>query len=144
MYQFSILPPHGWVASSQTDTKPASGYMPRHPTLPTSLTPAAFQILLAVADVPRHGLGIIAEVKVRTEGVVKLGPGTLYGTIKKLREGGLIVEADEVPDPDADDPRRRYNELTPQGREALVREARRMELLVKVAHQKALLHGGEG
>ena len=59
--------------------------MPRHKELPESLTPAAFQILMALADEARHGLGIVDEVAERTEGAVRLGPGTLYGTIKKLR-----------------------------------------------------------
>ena len=82
--------------------------MPRHRELPGSLTPAAFQILLALADEARHGLGIVDEVESRTEGAVKLGPGSLYGTIKKLREVKFIQEADESLRPSGHDPRRRY------------------------------------
>jgi DNA-binding PadR family transcriptional regulator len=118
--------------------------MPRRPERPDSLTPAAFQILMALADEDRHGLGIVDEVEARTRGEVLLGPGTLYGTIKRLREVGFIQEASEAPDPDDDDPRRRYYAITPSGREALAREARRMEVMVHVARSKAVLDSAEG
>ena len=117
--------------------------MPRSPELPDSLTPAAFQILLALADEDRHGLGIVEEVKERTGGEVELGPGTLYGTIKKLRSVGFIDEAPAPPDPQDHDPRRRYYGLTPEGREAVAREARRLEILVRGARQKDLLESPE-
>jgi DNA-binding PadR family transcriptional regulator len=113
--------------------------MPRHRELPGSLTPAAFQILLALADEARHGLGIVDEVESRTEGAVKLGPGSLYGTIKKLREVRFIQEAGEDLKPGDHDPRRRYYALTLKGREAVSREAQRLDLLVRVARSKALL-----
>jgi DNA-binding PadR family transcriptional regulator len=116
--------------------------MPRNRDLPHTLTPAAFQILLALADEPRHGLGIVEEVEARSEGAVSLGPGTLYGTIKKLRAAGFIQEADGGPDPEDQDPRRRYYALTARGREAAAREARRMELMVRTARSKALLEEG--
>ena len=103
------------------------------------MTPAAFQILMALADEARHGLGIVDEVEERTEGAIKLGPGTLYGTIKKLREVRFIQEAGEDLKPSDHDPRRRYYALTLPGREAVSREAQRMELLVRVARSKALL-----
>ena len=118
--------------------------MSRHSDLPESLTQAAFQILMALADEARHGLGIVAEVETRTEGAIKLGPGTLYGTIKKLRAVGFIQEAKETPNPEDHDPRRRYYALTPQGREAVSEEARRMELMVGVARAKSLLKSAEG
>lgn len=111
---------------------------------PDSLTPPAFQILLALADQDRHGLGIGQEVEARTEGGVLLGPGTLYGTIKRLGEIGLIRETPRAPDPSDDDPRRKYYSITPLGREALAREARRMEILVHVARSKAVLDSAEG
>jgi len=111
---------------------------------PDTLTPAAFQILMALADEDRHGLGIVDEVEARTGGEVQLGPGTLYGTIKRLREVDFIEEAHRSPDPSDDDPRRRYYAITPSGREALAREARRMEVMVHVARAKAVLDGGEG
>jgi len=113
--------------------------MPRHRDLPESLTPSAFQILLALADEARHGLGIVDEVEKRTEGAIKLGPGTLYGTIKKLRDVRFIQEACEDLKPSNHDPRRRYYALTLKGREAVSREAQRMELMVRVARSKALL-----
>ena len=111
---------------------------------PDFLTPPAFQILLALADQNRHGLGIGEEVEAKTEGGVLLGPGTLYGTIKRLFEIGLIIEAPQAPDPSNDDPRRKYYSITPLGREALAREARRLEIMVHVARSKAVLNSVEG
>jgi DNA-binding PadR family transcriptional regulator len=99
---------------------------------------------LALADEDRHGLGIVEEIHVRTGGEVKLGPGSLYGTIKRLREVGYIAEAPSGPDPADDDPRRRYYTINPAGREALAREARRMEVMVHVARSKAILDSREG
>jgi DNA-binding PadR family transcriptional regulator len=118
--------------------------MPRRRDLPDSLTPAAFQILMALADEPRHGLGIVEEVSVRTDGGVRLGPGTLYGTIKRLRAVGFIREASAPSDPEEKDPRRRYYELTSRGREAVSEEARRLEMIVRVARAKDLLEGAGG
>jgi DNA-binding PadR family transcriptional regulator len=118
--------------------------MPRRSDWPDSLTPAAFQILLALADEDRHGLGIADEIDVRTGGEFRLGPGSLYGTIKRLRDVGFIQETREAPDPSNDDPRRRYYAITPPGREALAREARRMEVMIHMARSKAILDSGEG
>ena len=118
--------------------------MPRRSDWPDTLTPAAFQILMALADEDRHGLGIVDEVEVRTGGEVQLGPGTLYGTIKRLRAVDFIEETSNAPDPSEDDPRRRYYSITPSGREALAREARRREVLVHVARAKAVLDEVEG
>src|SRR5688572_33201841 len=72
------------------------------------LAPAVFQILVALADQDRHGYAIMQDVAARTDGAMKLSPGTLYGSIKRMLEEGLIVELDERPDPDEDDERRRY------------------------------------
>ena len=114
--------------------------MPRRSDWPDSLTPAAFQILLALADEDRHGLGIMDEVEGRTSGDVALGPGSLYGTIKRLRETGFIDEALERTDPgNGDDPRRRYYRITTRGRGALAREAGRLEMMVRAARAKAVL-----
>jgi DNA-binding PadR family transcriptional regulator len=118
--------------------------MVRRSDWPGTLTPAAFHILMALADEDRHGLGIVGEVQGRTGGEVQLGPGTLYGTIKRLRAEGFIEEAETPPDPSDHDPRRRYYAITPSGREALAREARRMEVLVHVARSKAVLDSAEG
>src|SRR5215207_10057089 len=76
------------------------------------LTPVALNVLLALADGERHGYGIKLEVRERTGGTVRLGPGTLYGAIKRLKEGGLIEDSGERTDPAADDERRCYYRLT--------------------------------
>jgi DNA-binding PadR family transcriptional regulator len=105
------------------------------------LTPAAFHILLALADGERHGYGIMQEVAALTEGRMRLGPGTLYRSIGRLLADGLIAEADERPDPALDDERRRYYRLTEQGRRVAMAEAERLALLVRVARARRLLDG---
>ena len=105
------------------------------------LTPAMFHILLALADENRHGLGIVREVERRTEGEVRLGPGTLYGSIKKLLGFGYIEEPGRRPPPEDDDPRRRYYRISPSGRRVLEEEAVRMDRLVRVAREKAVIKG---
>ena len=107
---------------------------------PTPPVPVSeFQILLALADEERHGYAIMREVTARTNGEVQLGPGTLYGSIKRMVNAGLIEETDERPDPELDDERRRYYRITPAGRRVAVAEARRMERLVGIARAKRLL-----
>jgi DNA-binding PadR family transcriptional regulator len=103
------------------------------------LSPAVFHILLALADAERHGYGIIKEVEARTEGRVRLGPGTLYGSIKRMLDEGLIEESAERPDAELDDERRRYYRLTTFGRRAASAEAERLSGLVAVARAKQLL-----
>jgi DNA-binding PadR family transcriptional regulator len=103
------------------------------------LTPAVFHILLALADGERHGYSIMQEIESRTGGNTKLGPGTLYGSIKRMLADGLIVESDERPDPALDDVRRRYYRLTGLGRRAAVAEAGRLRHLVEEAGAKKLL-----
>lgn len=103
------------------------------------LTRAEFQILLALADRDRHGYGIMQEVLAQTSDQLKLGPGTLYRTLKQLLERGCIAEADERPDPDQDDERRRYYRLTADGRGAARAEAQRIEISVEAARRKKLL-----
>src|SRR6187551_2220433 len=76
------------------------------------LTPAVFHILLALADGEKHGYGIMKEVTQRTEGQMRMGPGTLYGSIGRMLASGLIEETGERPDPEMDDERRRYYHLT--------------------------------
>jgi DNA-binding PadR family transcriptional regulator len=113
----------------------------RHPD-PTSLLPlpvSEFQILLALTDEERHGYGIKREVADRTGGDVQLGPGTLYGSIKRMVASGLIEESDERPDPELDDERRRYYRITPLGKRVAIAEARRMERLVSIARAKRLI-----
>jgi DNA-binding PadR family transcriptional regulator len=101
------------------------------------LTPAVYHILLALADEDRHGLGIMQDMEDRTGGKVLPGPGTLYGTIKRLLEAELIQEA-APGSHTSDDPRRRYYRLTPLGRQAAALETERLSTLVRIAHDKAL------
>jgi DNA-binding PadR family transcriptional regulator len=101
------------------------------------LTPAVFHILLALADQERHGYGIMQDVFAGTNGQIKLGAGTLYGTIKRLLEAGLIEELPEREDEDNE--RRRYYQLSKQGQQAARAEAERLENLVRVARIKKLL-----
>jgi DNA-binding PadR family transcriptional regulator len=105
------------------------------------LPPAMFHILLALSDGERHGYGIMQEVLERTNGEFKLGPGTLYGSIKKLLDYGWIVESDARPDPAMDDERRRYYKLTEQGARVARLEALRMANLVNAARERGLLGG---
>ena len=106
---------------------------------PQALTRAVFHILLALADGERHGYAIMQEVAKNTNGQLEMGPGTLYGNIKRLLATGLIEESDERPDPELDDERRRYYRLTTKGQSVLVTEVSRMNDLVKVARTKQLL-----
>lgn len=103
------------------------------------LSPATFYILLAVADEPTHGYAIMQEVERLSEGRITLAPGTLYTSIKRLLRENLLVEVDAPPD--ETDTRRRYYELTAQGRLLAQEEARRLSLLVQVAQQRQLLGG---
>ncbi len=103
------------------------------------LTPAVFHILLALVDGQRHGYGIVQEIARRSEGTVRMGPGTLYGSIKRMLADGLIVETEQRPDPAIDDERRRYYQLTDLGHKVATAEAQRLEQLVRVARDKRLL-----
>jgi DNA-binding PadR family transcriptional regulator len=108
------------------------------------LSSAVWHILLALADQERHGYAIMLEVAERTGGRTRLGPGTLYGTLKRLVQQGLVAESDARPDPALDDERRRYYRLTPLGRQVAEREAERLEAMVRTARAKRLLPGGAG
>jgi DNA-binding PadR family transcriptional regulator len=103
------------------------------------LTPAVFHILLALADGEKHGYAIMQEVETLTDGRIRLGPGTLYGSIKRLLAGELIEESDERPDPELDDERRRYYRLTDFGQRVVEEEAERLLQLVRQAKLKKLL-----
>jgi DNA-binding PadR family transcriptional regulator len=113
------------------ESRTAEGLLP--------LTPQTFHLLLALSDGDRHGYGIGAEVERQTDGKVRLGPGTLYGLIKRLLADGLIVETDERPDPEFDDERRRYYRLSEFGLEVARAEAVRLERLVLQARERKLL-----
>ena len=106
---------------------------------PPSLTPAAFHILLVLASGENHGYAIMREVAEHTGGKMRLGPGSLYGTIKRMLADGWIEELDERPDPEIDDERRRYYRLTGLGRKLVQAEAERLEQLVNIARGKKLL-----
>jgi DNA-binding PadR family transcriptional regulator len=110
--------------------------MPK-PLLPERpMAPAVFQILIALADQPLHGYGIMLDIAQRSNGRVKLSPGTLYGSIKQMLEEGWI---DEVPSrATADDERRRYYRLTREGREAARQEMARMSALLNHARLTSL------
>ena len=102
------------------------------------LAPAVFQILIALADQDRHGYAIMQDVAARTDGRMKLSPGTLYGSIRRLLEEGFIVELDERPAPENDDERRRYYRLTPFGQQVAQAEADRLATLVRQARAVGL------
>jgi DNA-binding PadR family transcriptional regulator len=110
------------------------------PLLP--LTPAVFHILLALADQERHGYAIMQDVLAQTDGKLRFGPGTLYGSIKRMLAANLIEETDERPDPALDDERRRYYRMTDFGRRVASAEAERLSHLVRLASFKRLLSGG--
>jgi DNA-binding PadR family transcriptional regulator len=97
------------------------------------LTPPVFHILLALADEERHGYGIMQDVARQTDGALQLGPGTLYGCLKRMLGAGLVEEADERRDPALDDERRRYYRMTPFGKRTVRAEAQRLAGAVTVA-----------
>jgi DNA-binding PadR family transcriptional regulator len=107
------------------------------------LTPAVFHILLALSDGERHGYGIMREVSAQTDGVLKLGPGTLYGCLKRMLAAGLVAESEERPDPDRDDERRRYYRLTAVGDRTVRAEATRLARDVAAARAKRLVSAGK-
>ncbi len=106
------------------------------------LTPAVFHILLALADGEKHGYAIMKEVAAITNDVMKMGSGTLYGSIKRMLEMGLAEESDERPDPAMDDERRRYYRLTPFGEQVARAESKRLAALVQTATLKKLMGSG--
>ena len=104
------------------------------------LTPPVFHILLALADEERHGYGIMQDVAHQTGGTLQLGPGTLYGCLKRMLAAGLVEESDERPDPALDDERRRYYRMTRLGKRVVRAEADRLVGAVMAAKTK--LAGG--
>jgi len=100
---------------------------------------AVFHILVAVADRERHGYAIMQDVATRTDGTLRLSPGTLYGSIKRMLQDGLIEELDERPDADRDDVRRRYYRITRLGRRVASAEAARLATLLRQARASGLL-----
>jgi DNA-binding PadR family transcriptional regulator len=103
------------------------------------LPEATFHILMAVADEDRHGYGIIQDVLASTGGKLKLSAGTLYRSIQRMLEQGLLVETRERPEDD--DERRRYYRITPLGREVAKAEAQRLQQLVRLARKSGFAAG---
>ena len=111
---------------------------------PETLLPlpaATFHILMAVADEDRHGYAIIQDVSARTGGALKLSPGTLYRSIQRMLEQGLLEETADRPDAELDDERRRYYRITVFGRQVAKAEARRLAQLVRLARESGFAPG---
>ena len=104
------------------------------------LTPPVFHILLSLADEERHGYGIMQDVARQTNDALQLGPGTLYGCLKRMLAAGLVEESDERPDPALDDERRRYYRMTALGKRVVRAEAQRLAGALMAARAK--LAGG--
>jgi DNA-binding PadR family transcriptional regulator len=105
----------------------------------TPLTPAVLHILLALAAEDRHGYGIMKQVEQDSHGKVKMGPGTLYGSIDRMMKAELIAESDKKIDPKLDDERRVYYKITGLGQKTLAAELERYREVVAVAKQKQVL-----
>jgi DNA-binding PadR family transcriptional regulator len=112
-----------------------------HELLP--LTPPVFHILLALADEERHGYGIMQDVARQTNDALQLGPGTLYGCLKRMLAAGLIEESEERPDPALDDERRRYYRMKPLGLRTVKAEAQRIAGALAAAKSKRVFAGGK-
>ena len=118
--------------------------MPRDADEIESLLPlplATFHILLAVAEEDRHGYAIIQDVAARTNGALRLSAGTLYRSIQRMLEDGLLLEARERPTPELDDERRRYYRITPFGASVARAETRRLAALVRLARAAGFAPG---
>jgi DNA-binding PadR family transcriptional regulator len=102
------------------------------------LTPAVFHILLALANGPCHGYGIMKQVEIESQGKVSMGPGTLYGSLKRMLEAGLVEESGSQADPDAGNERRIYYKMTGAGKKALAAELLRFKHLVALAQEHHL------
>ena len=105
----------------------------------TPLTPAVLHILLALSTKERHGYGIMKQVEADSQGKVNMGPGTLYGSLGRMLEAGLIRESNKKIDPEMDDERRVYYKTTGLGQKALTAELQRYREVVAVAKQNQLL-----
>jgi DNA-binding PadR family transcriptional regulator len=113
-----------------------SGATPQGP-----LTPAVLHILLALTDGERHGYGIMKQVEADSHRKVKMGPGTLYGSLRRMIDAGLIQESDTKADPELDDQRRIYYQITGVGRAALAAELDRYREVVAIARRVRLFPG---
>jgi DNA-binding PadR family transcriptional regulator len=102
------------------------------------LTPAVFHILLALSGAERHGYGIMKQVEADTQGKVNMGNGTLYGSLKRMLDAGLVEESDKRVDPAMDDQRRIYYQITGVGAQALAMELERYKRIVTIAQERKL------
>ncbi len=102
------------------------------------LTPAVFHILLALSKEEKHGYGIMKQVEKDSQGKVSMGAGTLYGSLKRMLDSGLVKESDKKVDPTMDDERRIYYQITGAGRKALEAELERYKRIVTVAQERKL------
>lgn len=105
---------------------------------PNSLTPAVFHILLALSGGERHGYGIMKQVEADTQGRVSMGNGTLYGSLKRMLDAGLVEVSDKRIDPEMDDQRRIYYRITDLGAKALAAELERYKRIVSIAQEREL------
>ena len=112
--------------------------MPNNNNASPPLTPAVLHILLALSTQGRHGYGIMKQVESESKGKVKMGPGTLYGSLGRMIDAGLIRESDKKVDPKLDDERRVYYKITALGQKALAAEVQRYREVVTVARQLRL------
>ena len=109
------------------------------PSAHAPLTPAVLYILLALSTEERHGYGMMKQVELDADGKVKMGPGTLYGSLGRMMEAGLVRESDKKVDPELDDERRIYYRITASGQAALSAELERYREVVAVARHKRLV-----
>lgn len=107
----------------------------------TPLTPAVLYILMALSESDKHGYGIMKQVEADSEGKVSMGPGTLYGSIKRMIDSGLVDESDKKIDPNMDDQRRIYYKITGLGKKTLEAELERYEQVVSLTKRRATLFG---
>jgi len=107
----------------------------------TPLTPAVLYILMALSDSEKHGYAIKKQVEADSENKVSMGPGTLYGSLKRMLESGLVAESDKKIDPDMDDQRRIYYKLTGAGKQALEAELERYRRVVSLTKRHAASAG---
>lgn len=133
--------PYDWQSAYSDERRVVNKKLKTESFLP--LTPAMFQILLALADGEKHGYAILKEVARRTDNKVRLSAGTLYGNLARLESSGMLAESGNRPTLDLDDERRRYYRLTKFGREVAVAEARRMEEALSQARAKHLFRKPE-
>lgn len=120
---------------SVADIVRAMTALPSHPPL----TPAVLHILLALSTGERHGYGIMKQVELDSQLQVKMGPGTLYGSLKRMLDAGLVQESDARVDPAMDDQRRIYYRITAIGAQALAAELERYRRIVSIAGERKLL-----